>query len=435
MMDSHLMEATDNSPQSIEESPDIRESILSTAAEIFATQGYRSTSLMDVVRKSGCELPVVKIHFESKRDVFLALIGKYFKEYVELLEDNHRRFSKALGKGGEAFEVWRKNTIRIFKYHATNPSLSRVVFRDAMSMDVDYSWIVDELSSLIKLQMMDVLHLLKNSGLIDVPDLDMAATLMLGSVNAAISEFVLFGKKRKPEAIADQVLEYFFRAMTPAGVTVEDAVKRLKEASARKPRAASKKDPAVEVKSESNVKYFFDKSINRIFQEQVRCTDLASLRGVDISLQFIIHGSDEHSYGLRIEDGSRMEIVHGMIKDPTITIEMSEEAYRRSLDGKLAEAMHVFIHLNQISDRRRYEQITELKGCLCMELMMDDGSVFPFKLIFNGSVLPTTVFRLTLDDYLAIGRGELYGMSAFVSGRLDVEGDKPFAMQLSNLLR
>ena len=183
-------------------------------------------------------------------------------------------------------------------------------------MDIDYSWIVDELSNLIKLQMMDVLHLLDNNEIIDVPDLDMAATLMLGSVNAAIGEFVLFGKKRKPEVIADQVLEYFFRAMTPAGVSVEEAVKRLKETSVKKPRATSKKRPAVELKNDSNVKFFFDKSINRIFQEQVRCTDLASLRGVNISLQFVIHGSEEHTYGLRIEDGSRMEIVHGLMEDP-----------------------------------------------------------------------------------------------------------------------
>ena len=121
-MESHIMEATENDPRStVEDLPDIREAILTTAADIFAVQGYRSTSLMDIVRKSGLELTVVKIHFESKRDVFLALIGKYFKEYVELLEDNHRRFSKALGKGGEAFDIWRKNTVRIFKYHALQP--------------------------------------------------------------------------------------------------------------------------------------------------------------------------------------------------------------------------------------------------------------------------------------------------------------------------
>jgi AcrR family transcriptional regulator len=417
----------------IEQLPGVRDNILSVAIEVFAAQGYRAASVFEIAQKSGLNQAAFKQYFSSKRDVFLALIEKYYAEFAELLEENLQRFIQSLGKSGEILTVWRSNTVRIFKYHARNPKLARIILHDARALDDDYSRRVEELSGLIKLQMQDALHLLERHGIIQVPDLDMAATLMMGSANAIIEEYVIDGKRRKPEALADELLRYFVHAMAPAGSDVEDLIRRLNAKSRKKPKA--RKMPVRELDNGASVQTFFDESIRKIFRDQVRSTNLANLHGTVITLQLVVRGKEDVACGMRIEDGNKMEILSGPMDKAMVTLEMSEDVYRHSLKGKLAVAMQTFINLNQLADRRRYDQISELKGSLIIELLLEDGSVLPFKLIFNGVQQPAALFKLTLDDYISIGRGELYGMSAFVSGRLEVEGDKPFAMLLSNLMR
>jgi AcrR family transcriptional regulator len=412
----------------IEQLPGVRDNILSVAIEVFAAQGYRAASVFEIAQKSGLNQAAFKQYFSSKRDVFLALIEKYYAEFAELLEENLQRFIQSLGKSGEILTVWRSNTIRIF-----NPKLARIILHDARALDDDYSRRVEELSGLIKLQMQDALHLLERHGIIQVPDLDMAATLMMGSANAIIEEYVIDGKRRKPEALADELLRYFVHAMAPAGSDVEDLIRRLNAKSRKKPKA--RKMPVRELDNGASVQTFFDESIRKIFRDQVRSTNLANLHGTVITLQLVVRGKEDVACGMRIEDGNKMEILSGPMDKAMVTLEMSEDVYRHSLKGKLAVAMQTFINLNQLADRRRYDQISELKGSLIIELLLEDGSVLPFKLIFNGVQQPAALFKLTLDDYISIGRGELYGMSAFVSGRLEVEGDKPFAMLLSNLMR
>lgn len=417
----------------IEQLPGVKDHILSVAIEVFSTQGYRAASVFEIAQKSGLNQTAFKQYFHSKRDIFLALIERYYTEFAELLEENHQRFAQSLEKGGETLTVWRSNTIRIFKYHARNPKLARIILHDATALDDDYAGRVEELSGLLKLQMMDALHLLERHGIIQVPDFDMAATIMMGSANAIIGEYVINGKKHRPEALADQLLGYFVRALAPAGADVDDLVYRL-NAKGRKKRKI-RKAPVRELDGDVSVRTFFDESVRKIFRDQVRSTNLAVLHGSVFTLQLTIRGKENLACCMRIEDGNKLEIIPGPMNKAMVTLEMSEEVYRRSLQGKLAEAMQTFISLNQIADRRRFNQISELKGSLTIELLLEDETVLPFKLTFNGAQQPAALFRLTLDDYIAIGRGDLYGMSAFVSGRMEVEGDKPFAMLLSNLMR
>lgn len=423
-----------NEQATIQNPPGAAERVLDLAIEVFDAHGYHSASALEIVKRSGMDQEAFSRHFHSKRDIFLALIEKYYTEFARLLEENHQRFTRAFQKGKDPLAAWRENTVRIFRYHADNPGLTRIILRDARAMDEDYSWRVKELTCLIELQMMDALHLMESNGLIRHSDLEMIATIMLGSANAVIMSYLANGSQRKPEELADELMGYFLRALAPDGMDVNDAIRRMAPSRARKKRKTGKV-PVLETVDEVGVDAYFEKTIRQIYRRQVRSIDLAPLQDTEITMLFTIRGKQEYVYGLRIINGSTMEIIRGGVDAPTVSFEFSEEIYRQALKGKVAEAMQTFINLSQITDRRRYDAIRDLRGCLSLELLLEDGTVLPFTIIFNEARLPSTVFRLSLDDYIAMGRGELYGMSAFVSGRLDVEGDKPFAMQLSNLLR
>ena len=51
-----------------------RQQLLETALHVFARQGYHETSMNDLAAKAGVTKPVLYQHFESKREMYLAVI-------------------------------------------------------------------------------------------------------------------------------------------------------------------------------------------------------------------------------------------------------------------------------------------------------------------------------------------------------------------------
>ena len=51
-----------------------REQLLGVAVDVFARTGYHDTSMNDVAEAAGVTKPVLYQHFESKRDLFQALL-------------------------------------------------------------------------------------------------------------------------------------------------------------------------------------------------------------------------------------------------------------------------------------------------------------------------------------------------------------------------
>ncbi|HWC68035.1 MAG TPA: helix-turn-helix domain-containing protein [Acidimicrobiales bacterium] len=54
--------------------PARREQLLATALEVFARQGFHATSMNDVAEAAGVTKPVLYQHFDSKRELYLALL-------------------------------------------------------------------------------------------------------------------------------------------------------------------------------------------------------------------------------------------------------------------------------------------------------------------------------------------------------------------------
>jgi AcrR family transcriptional regulator len=56
--------------------PARREQLLATALEVFARQGFHATSMNDIAEAAGVTKPVLYQHFNSKRDLYLALLDE-----------------------------------------------------------------------------------------------------------------------------------------------------------------------------------------------------------------------------------------------------------------------------------------------------------------------------------------------------------------------
>ena len=96
-----------------------REQLLDRAEELFATRGYARATTAELAKASGITEPIIYRHFDSKRDLFVALIERTASRTLEQWEqhladarDPAERLWKLLGdnpmrtgRGREAYRV------------------------------------------------------------------------------------------------------------------------------------------------------------------------------------------------------------------------------------------------------------------------------------------------------------------------------------------
>jgi TetR/AcrR family fatty acid metabolism transcriptional regulator len=197
-----------------------REQVLKVAADVFSRKGYRVASVSDIVDGAGIGRGTFYLYFNSKKEVFLELIERYFSEFARILVENHKRLEEAIGTNVDVIKVWRENMVSILEYHRENPDLTSVVYRDALGADEDFSARVDELSRLARKQLVEEFSLLQRHGLIRPCDLDVVASTVMGASVYVIMEHVVRRSRRRIEELVDEMIEYHLRALGWAGAVV-----------------------------------------------------------------------------------------------------------------------------------------------------------------------------------------------------------------------
>jgi len=74
-----------------------------------------------------------------------------------------------------------------------------------------------------------------------------------------------------------------------------------------------------------------------------------------------------------------------------------------------------------------------LKGTMALELSRQQPEPFRLEMCFNNAAAPKTTLRMTLADYLGMQDGTQNGQQLFMQGRIRVEGDMAFLMQVAAL--
>lgn len=189
--------------------------MLKVAAEVFARKGYRNASVSDIVQKAGIGRGTFYLYFSSKRDIFLQLIEDYFREYANLLEENHRRLVEAFKRRKRVLRTWRENMARVLEYHKDNPHLTRIVYREAIGMDEDFSERVEELTGFAREKLEQEFRTMYDYGMMRECDIELVTTIIAGSTTSVIMEHLLKEEDRDLDELVDMIVEYHVRALIP----------------------------------------------------------------------------------------------------------------------------------------------------------------------------------------------------------------------------
>jgi len=186
--------------------------------------------------------------------------------------------------------------------------------------------------------------------------------------------------------------------------------------------------------AEITVKEYFEEEVPKVFEEQMAKTQVAGMEGTVFTLQFDIVGDETQSYGLTIKDAKEMEVTAGPLEDAMIKVVLAEDVWRNAVTGQTEGAMDMFTDMGQVASRQSYDTLQNTKGTVDIVLTMPDGSVTETKMVLNGADTPQVTLKAALEDWVKMQSGELPGPTAFMSGKLKLEGDMPFAMSLGNLM-
>lgn len=185
----------------------------------------------------------------------------------------------------------------------------------------------------------------------------------------------------------------------------------------------------VDVPENVGVKEYFDEYVPKIFEEQVAGSAALGMEGTEVGVEFEVDGS---SYSLLVKDGKELQVKEGAVDKPLVKLTLSEDVFRSAVTGKMAGATDMFTDMSQMN-KARLDQLSGVAGTMVLDLTTADGGNAVIKATLNGAESPESTFKCTVEDWVAISRGEIAGPTAFMSGKLKIEGDMPFAMSLSSL--
>ena len=167
---------------------------------------------------------------------------------------------------------------------------------------------------------------------------------------------------------------------------------------------------------------FFEQLLPAGFAEQ----QAANPNTESVTMAFHITGDPSADWTVNIE-GPKMTCVKGL-SPALITYTLSSADFR---DAMLEEngAKRTLIFPERRGGRGT-GALKALRGTMALNLTRPGGDPFKIEMSFNGPATPRTTMTVALADWIAIGEGKMNGQEAFMTGKMRVEGDMGFMMQV-----
>lgn len=161
-----------------------RQQILTAATGVFARKGYRHASIADIIEAAGIARGTFYLYFESKEEIFVALIDLWFEALSRRFQE-----SEATAWTAEAFDSWRCRDLRDwFEFFHANRELAILAFREAEAIDPRFESRMGELLARINEMRAQRIRELQAAGFWRT-DLDVA--FLNTCLNALFRELVL----------------------------------------------------------------------------------------------------------------------------------------------------------------------------------------------------------------------------------------------------
>lgn len=152
----------------------------------------------------------------------------------------------------------------------------------------------------------------------------------------------------------------------------------------------------------------------------------------DATMAYKLTGDGGGSWLLAIKEGA-MTVTQGE-GEANVTFTVSVGDWRDAVLGRNGASIALIIPQPRPGRPDNSARVLQLKGTMALDLARDGMDPYRLEMCFNGSATPRTVMKVKLDDYLGMQEGRVNGQEAFMTGKLRVEGDIAFLMQIAQMV-
>lgn len=149
----------------------------------------------------------------------------------------------------------------------------------------------------------------------------------------------------------------------------------------------------------------------------------------DFVMAWKLTGDGGGEWTAEIKDKA-MSVKKGLA-DAVLTFTLSTDDWRDAVLGRNGASPTLLLPQQRPGRPDNTPRVKMLKGTVAQELAREGGEPFKLEMTFNGAATPRTVVKLKLADFVAMQEGKLNGQEAFMTGRLRIEGDMAFMMQVA----
>ena len=119
--------------------------------------------------------------------------------------------------------------------------------------------------------------------------------------------------------------------------------------------------------------------------------------------------------------------------DANVTFTLSVDDWRDAVLGRDGASLAVILPQNRPGRPDNSGRAKQLKGTMALELAREGKDPMKVEMAFNNAAQPRTTMKAKLADYVAMQEGRLNGQEAFMTGKLQIQGDMGFLMQIAAL--
>jgi len=152
----------------------------------------------------------------------------------------------------------------------------------------------------------------------------------------------------------------------------------------------------------------------------------------EATMAYKLTGDGGGSWLVAIKDGA-MTVTQGD-GDANVTFSVSVDDWRDAVLARNGASLSLIIPQPRPGRPDNSARMLQIKGTMALELAREGLDPYRVEMCFNGAAAPRTVMKLKLDDYIGMQEGRLNGQEAFMSGKMRVEGDIAFLMQIGQMM-
>jgi len=189
-----------------------REEILAAALKAFARGGYHGTQVDDVIREAGIARGTFYLHFESKHDVFAALVDRMLKVFLDARPEEPEPPIRTRRDAEQVLSMSYRAVLLAFRRHRL---LCRLLLEEAVGADKGFARVLERHEKAWHEKVRSTLATLRERGIArrDL-DLGLAATFVVGMVERVTRRHLLGDDEPDIDAIVAALVRFELDGVT-----------------------------------------------------------------------------------------------------------------------------------------------------------------------------------------------------------------------------